>query len=102
MEKYLSDEQISIDELKVAIRKATIHGTDDGLSIVPAFCGSAFKNKGVQQILDAVIDFLPSPIDLGDVEGFTENDEPSFESSLRMSLCLHLLLKLQLIHLLED
>jgi len=77
MEKYLSDEQISVDELKAAIRKATIHGTDDGSAIVPAFCGSAFKNKGVQQILDAVIDFLPSPIDLGDVQGFSENDEPA-------------------------
>ncbi len=76
MEKYLSDEKISVDEIKAAIRKATINGTDDGSSIVPAFCGSAFKNKGVQQILDAVIDFLPSPLDLGDVDGFSESDEP--------------------------
>ena len=76
MEKYLSDEEISVDELKGAIRKATIQKPDDGEAIVPAFCGSAFKNKGVQQILDAVIDFLPSPLDLGDTEGFSESDEP--------------------------
>ena len=76
MEKYLSDEEISVDELKGAIRKATIQKPDGGEAIVPAFCGSAFKNKGVQQILDAVIDFLPSPLDLGDTEGFSESDEP--------------------------
>ena len=71
MEKYLSEEQISIAEMKTAIRKATIEGT-----LIPTFCGSAFKNKGVQQTLDAVIDFLPSPLDLGDTEGFSESDQP--------------------------
>ena len=70
MEKYLSDESISTEEIKSAIRKATVHG-----DIVPSFCGSAFKNKGVQQILDAVIDFLPSPIDLGETQGFSEDDK---------------------------
>jgi len=70
MEKYLSDEEILVSELKAAARKATIDG-----SMIPAFCGSAFKNKGVQQILDAVIDFLPSPLDLGDTNGFSESDE---------------------------
>ena len=70
MEKYLSDESISTEEIKSAIRKATVHG-----DIVPAFCGSAFKNKGVQQILDAVIDFLPSPMDLGETQGFSEDDK---------------------------
>ena len=71
MEKYLSEEEISPNEIKAAIRKATIDG-----SIIPTFCGSAFKNKGVQQTLDAVIDFLPSPLDLGNTEGFSESDEP--------------------------
>ena len=70
MEKYLSDESISTEEIKSAIRKATVNG-----DIVPAFCGSAFKNKGVQQILDAVIDFLPSPMDLGETQGFSEDDK---------------------------
>ena len=70
MEKYLADEPISPEEIKHAIRNATVDG-----SIIPAFCGSAFKNKGVQQILDAVIDFLPSPLDLGETPGFSETDE---------------------------
>ena len=71
MEKYLSDEEILSDEIKDSIRKATIEGV-----MIPTFCGSAFKNKGVQRTLDAVIDFLPSPLDLGDTKGFSESDEP--------------------------
>ena len=75
MEKYLNDEEILPDELKSAIRKATIDGT-----IIPTFCGSAFKNKGVQRTLDAVIDFLPSPIDIGTTEGYNpENSDESLE-----------------------
>ena len=65
MERYLEGEDISSDEIKVAIRKATIEG-----SMIPTLVGSAFKNKGVQRTLDAVIDFLPSPLDVGAVEGF--------------------------------
>ena len=57
-EKYLSGEEISVDELKKAIRKGVIEG-----GLVPVLCGSAFKNKGVQPLLDAVADFLPSPLD---------------------------------------
>ncbi len=72
MEKYLNDEEILPDEMKVAVRKATIDGT-----IIPTFCGSAFKNKGVQRTLDAVIDFLPSPIDLGNTKGFAPENEES-------------------------
>ena len=64
MEKYLEGEEISVDELKKALRKATIN-----LELVPMLCGSAFKNKGVQPLLDAVIDFLPSPIDVPPVKG---------------------------------
>ena len=65
MEKYLEDANILPDEIKAAIRKATIDG-----SMIPVLCGSAFKNKGVQRTLDAVIDFLPSPLDIGAVQGF--------------------------------
>ncbi len=64
MEKYLEDEEMSYEELKVGLRKATIAG-----DLVPILCGTAFKNKGVQPLLDAVIDFLPSPLDLPPVEG---------------------------------
>ena len=65
MEKYLEGEDILPDEVKAAIRKATIDG-----SMIPTLVGSAFKNKGVQRTLDAVIDFLPSPLDVGSIEGF--------------------------------
>jgi len=65
LEKYLEDEtSVTADDLKRAIRKATIH---DGL--VPVLTGSAFKNKGVQPLLDAVVDYLPSPLDLPPVHG---------------------------------
>lgn len=64
IEKFLSGKEIVLEELRVALRKAVI-----GYKIVPVFCGSALKNKGVQLILDAVIDYLPSPIDLPAVKG---------------------------------
>ncbi|MFN3134264.1 MAG: elongation factor G [Candidatus Kryptonium sp.] len=57
--KYLDGEEISEDEIKLAIRKATLE-----FKIVPVFCGSAFKNKGIQRLLDAVVDYLPSPLDI--------------------------------------
>ena len=69
MEKYLNNEEILPDEMKSAVRKATIDG-----SIIPTFCGSAFKNKGVQRTLDAVIDFLPSPRDIGKTKGFNPSN----------------------------
>ena len=59
MEKYLGGEELTVEEIITGIRKATIN-----LSICPVLCGSAFKNKGVQPLLDAVVDFLPSPIDI--------------------------------------
>ena len=65
MEKYLEGEDISPNEMRIAIRKATIGG-----SMIPTLVGSAFKNKGVQRTLDAVIDFLPSPLDVEAIEGF--------------------------------
>ncbi len=69
-EKYLDGQLISETELKMAARRATI-----GFKFVPVFCGSAFKNKGVQPLLDAVIDYLPSPIELPNVEGMDVEDE---------------------------
>ena len=64
MEAYLEGKQPDVDTLKKLIRKGTIAGT-----FVPVLCGSAFKNKGVQPMLDAVIDYLPSPLDVPDVKG---------------------------------
>ncbi len=66
LEKYLADEEITAADLKRAIRKATI---EDGL--VPVLTGSAFKNKGVQPLLDAVVDYMPSPIELPPVKGMS-------------------------------
>ena len=70
MHKYLEGEEISIEELKRAIRKATI-----AMHVFPVLCGSSFKNKGVQTLLDAVVDYLPSPLDVPPIEG-TEPGEP--------------------------
>jgi elongation factor G len=64
METYLADEPIDVARLKAAIRSATLD-----ISITPVLCGSSFKNKGVQPLLDAVIDYLPSPLDVPPVEG---------------------------------
>lgn len=64
MEKYLSEHEVTEEELKEAIRKATL-----AVSIIPVLCGTSFKNKGVQMLLDAVIDFLPSPLDVAAVRG---------------------------------
>jgi elongation factor G len=62
MEAYFEGKEISIDLIKSCIRKGTIKG-----AFVPVLCGTAFKNKGVQPLLDAVVDYLPSPLDIGDV-----------------------------------
>lgn len=70
-EKYLMGEEISADELMAALRRATI-----GNKLVPVLCGSALKNKGVQAVLDAVVDYLPSPADIPPVIGETPNGEP--------------------------
>lgn len=63
LEKYLEGKEITPDEIKTVLRRATIE-----LKIVPVLCGSSFKNKGVQKLLDAVVDFLPSPADLKEIE----------------------------------
>lgn len=70
MERYLEGQDVSLEEVKVAARKATL-----SMEITPVFCGSAFKNKGVQQLLDAVVDFLPSPLDVPPVEGTLPRSE---------------------------
>ena len=64
MERYLNGESLSVDEIKRAIRAGTIN-----MKLTPVICGSAFKNKGVQQLLDAVVDYLPSPLDIPPVVG---------------------------------
>ncbi|MCU9615232.1 elongation factor G [Caldibacillus lycopersici] len=64
MMKYLEGEEITVEELKAAIRKATVN-----VEFYPVLCGSAFKNKGVQLMLDAVIDYLPSPLDVPSIKG---------------------------------
>ncbi len=64
MEKYLAGEELSLEEIQHAIRKATCAG-----SLVPVLCGASFKNKGVQALLDAVIDYLPSPVDVPAIQG---------------------------------
>jgi elongation factor G len=64
MEKYFAGEELSIDEIKVAIRKATIANT-----MVPVTCGTSYKNKGVQKLLDAIVDYMPSPLDVPSIKG---------------------------------
>ena len=70
MMKYLEGEEITNEELKAAIRKATIN-----VEFFPVLCGSAFKNKGVQLMLDAVIDYLPSPLDIPAIKGINPDTE---------------------------
>ena len=76
MDKYLNDGDLSVEDLKSAIRSRTI-----AVEIVPVLCGTAFKNKGVQAMLDAVVDFLPSPVDIPDIKGQRENGEPDTRKS---------------------
>jgi elongation factor G len=70
MEKYLGGEEITKEELKAGIRKGTVN-----VEFYPVICGSAFKNKGVQLMLDAVIDYLPSPLDVPAIKGHAPDDE---------------------------
>ena len=70
MEKYLEGEEMTSEEIKSSIRKSTLEG-----NMIPVLCGSAFKNKGVQRTLDAVVDFLPSPLDIEATTGTTEDEQ---------------------------
>ena len=74
MEKYLGGEEITIDELKAAIRKATL-----SVEFFPVVCGSAFKYKGVQPMLDAVVEYLPSPLDVPAIKGINPNTDEEVE-----------------------
>ncbi len=74
MEKYVAEQPISIEELKAAIRRATI-----ALLITPVLCGASFRNKGVQQLLDAVVDYLPAPTDVPPVKGIDVKTEAEIE-----------------------
>ena len=69
LERYLSGDEIEATELRAALRRATLH-----LKVTPVFCGSAFKNKGVQQLLDGVLAYLPSPNDVGYTHGYNVKD----------------------------
>ena len=74
LEKFFAGEEITKEELKKAIRTATID-----LKITPVVCGSSFKNKGVQKLLDAVVDYLPSPLDIPAIRGTDERGEGDYE-----------------------
>lgn len=70
MEKYFGGEELTLEEIKAAIRKMTVNS-----EIYPVLCGTAYRNKGVQPLLDAVIDYLPNPLDIGEVHGHAVGDE---------------------------
>jgi elongation factor G len=74
LEKYLEGDQLSVDEIKAGIRRATIAG-----KLNPVLCGSAFKNKGIQPMLDAVVDYLPSPLDVPAIAGTATDGETPVE-----------------------
>jgi len=84
LEKYLHGEEITEEEIKAALRKrvnASVHteGEKAEAAFVPVICGSAFKNKGVQPLLDAVVDYLPSPIDVPPIKGFNPDKGDAIE-----------------------
>ena len=74
MEKYLNEEELTIDELKRGIRKGTIANT-----IVPVVCGTSYKNKGVQKLLDAIVDYMPSPLDVPAITGINPKTDEEEE-----------------------
>ncbi|QPK83519.1 elongation factor G [Corynebacterium qintianiae] len=93
MEKYFGGEELTVDEIKTAIRKMVVNS-----EVYPVFCGTAYRNKGVEPLLDAVIDFLPSPLDIGEVHGTSMDGEidmtrkPSVEepfSALAFKIAVH-------------
>lgn len=79
MEKYFEEGDLPLEDIKKGLRKATL-----AMKITPVLCGSSYKNKGVQNLLDAVVDYLPNPLDVGEIKGVNDKDEevirhPSFE-----------------------
>ncbi|MEM1178854.1 MAG: elongation factor G [Acidobacteriota bacterium] len=77
LERYLGGEEIPADEIRAALRKSTLAG-----ELHPVICGSAFKNKGVQPLLDAVVDFLPTPLDVGAIEGTDVHGDGNLERNV--------------------
>jgi elongation factor G len=75
LEKYLAGEELSIEEIRRCIRQATIT-----MRIVPVLCGASFKNKGVQALLDAVLDYLPAPVDVPAIEGHLPHHDETFDT----------------------
>ena len=73
MEKYLAGNDLSLEEIQTAIRKATIAN-----GIVPVLCGASFKNKGVQSLLNAIVDYLPSPEDVPPIKGHLPLHDETF------------------------
>jgi elongation factor G len=91
MEKFLNDEEISVPELKAALRKATI-----ARKLFPVYCGAAWRNKGIHPILDGVMDYLPSPLDLPPIEGYDpETNDVITRKPLRTEPLSALLFKVQ-------
>lgn len=91
MEKFLNDEEIGLDELKVALRKATI-----ARHLFPVYCGSSWRNQGVQPVLDAVVDYLPSPLDLPPIEGYdVETQEKIYRNPTKEENLSAMLFKVQ-------
>lgn len=80
LEKYLGGEELSVEEIKAGIRKLTVNS-----EIYPVLCGTAFKNKGVQPMLDAVVDYLPSPLDVESVKGHAPGKEDESSPASRPS-----------------
>jgi elongation factor G len=74
LEKYLAGQELTIEEIRRAIRKATV-----AMQFVPVLCGASFKNKGVQALLDAVLDYLPAPLDVPAIEGHLPHHDETFE-----------------------
>ena len=73
MEKFFEEGDLTVEEIKKGLRAATL-----AMKVTPVLCGSSYKNKGVQNLLDAVVDYLPSPIDVGEVKGIDSNDQEAF------------------------
>ena len=76
MDKYIGGEELSEEEIRIGIRKGTI-----AVTLIPVLCGSSFKNKGVQQLLDAVVDFLPAPTDVPPIHGVDDDGEEVVRNS---------------------
>ena len=76
MTKYLEGEELTIEEIKAGLRKATL-----AMTATPVFCGSSYRNKGVQHLLDAIVEYLPSPLDVEDVQGVNRKGEEEVRST---------------------